>query len=117
MTKKERWIVDDAGTLIDMVTRDTFDIVEDVVDVLNDLDSENTHLKYSLGAYIVDLNNYKGKCSALEQENEQLKQVIAEDEKIISSTYDELTKLRRIKKNLVRIKTQWDWIMEAVQYD
>lgn len=50
-------------------------------------------------------------------ENEQLKQVIAEDEKLISSTYDELTKLRCIKKNLVRIKTQWDWIMEAVQYD
>lgn len=34
-TKKERWIVDDAGTLIDMVTRETYDIVEEVVDVLN----------------------------------------------------------------------------------
>ena len=71
---KQRFIIDDCGTLIDVVTRKHYDYVSDVVDVLNDLDSENTHLKYSLGAYMVDLNNYKGKCSALEQENEQLKQ-------------------------------------------
>lgn len=44
MTKKERWIVDDAGTLIDIETRDTFDIVEEVVDTLNYY--ENTCLKY-----------------------------------------------------------------------
>ena len=31
----ERFIVDDAGTLIDMVTRETFDIVEEVVGTLN----------------------------------------------------------------------------------
>lgn len=73
---KQRFIIDDCGTLIDMVTRKHYDYVSDVVDVLNDLDSENTHLKYSLGAYMVDLNNYKGKCSALEQENEQLKQLV-----------------------------------------
>ena len=44
MTKKERWIVDDAGTLIDMVTGENFDIVEEVVDTLNYY--ENTCLKY-----------------------------------------------------------------------
>ena len=70
---KQRFIIDDCGTLIDVVTRKHYDYVSDVVDVMNDLDSENTHLKYSLGAYMVDLNNYKGKCSALEQENKQLK--------------------------------------------
>lgn len=53
----------------------------------------------------------------LHDENKHLKRVIAENEKIIQSTYDELTKLRCIKKNLRRIKTQWDWIMEAIQYD
>ena len=53
----------------------------------------------------------------LSDENEQLKKVIAENEKLIQSTYDELTKLRCIKKNLGRIKVQWDWIMEAIQYD
>ena len=53
----------------------------------------------------------------LSDENEQLKKVIAENEKLIQSTYDELTKLRCIKKNLGGIKVQWDWIMEAIQYD
>ena len=43
-TEKERWVVDDAGTLIDMVTRETYDIVEEVVDVLNYY--ENTCVKY-----------------------------------------------------------------------
>lgn len=43
MTEK-RFMVDDAGTLIDMVTRETFDIVEEVVDLLNYY--ENTCLRY-----------------------------------------------------------------------
>ena len=45
MTKKEKWIVDDAGTLIDMVTGENFDIVEEVVDLLNELSDENEQLK------------------------------------------------------------------------
>jgi len=53
----------------------------------------------------------------LHEENIRLKKVIEEDEKLIQSTYDELTKLRHIKKNLGRIKSQWDYIMEAIQYD
>lgn len=53
----------------------------------------------------------------LHEENQKLTKVIEEDEKLIQSTYDELTKLRCIKKNLGRIKAQWDWIMEAIQYD
>ena len=40
----ERFIVDDAGTLIDMVTGENFDIVEEVVDILNYY--ENTCLQY-----------------------------------------------------------------------
>lgn len=36
MTKKnKRWIVDDAGSLIDTVTLEYFDIVEEIVDTLN----------------------------------------------------------------------------------
>ena len=53
----------------------------------------------------------------LYEENIKLKKIIEEDEKLIQSTYDELTKLRCIKKNLARIKSQWDWIMESIQYD
>lgn len=42
--QKKRWIVDDAGTLIDMVTREAYDIVEEVVDILNYY--ENNCLRY-----------------------------------------------------------------------
>lgn len=44
MTEKERFMIDDSGTLIDLVTRETYDIVEEVVDVLNNY--ENTVLRY-----------------------------------------------------------------------
>jgi hypothetical protein len=36
----ERFMVDDCGTLIDMHTRDTFDYVSDVCDLLNELSEE-----------------------------------------------------------------------------
>lgn len=35
MTENERYIVDDAGTLIDIQTRECYDFVEEVVDLLN----------------------------------------------------------------------------------
>ena len=48
----ERYMVDDAGTLIDKVTRDNFDTVEEVVSILNhyastleELVDENEELK------------------------------------------------------------------------
>ena len=47
MTAK-RFMVDDAGTLIDMHTRDTFDYVSDVCGLLNQLNKENKQLKKRL---------------------------------------------------------------------
>ncbi len=41
----ERFLVDDCGTLIDMVSRDTYDYVGDVCSLLNNLNSENEQLK------------------------------------------------------------------------
>lgn len=73
--------------------------------------------KHDLERLCDSLNELVTNYHDLEKENEQLKQVIAENEKLIQSTYEELTKLRCIKKNLSRIKTQWDWIMEVIQYD
>ena len=46
MTK--RFTIDDCGTLIDMTTRDTFDYVSDVVDLLNSLTEENEQLKQTI---------------------------------------------------------------------
>lgn len=46
-----KWIVDDAGTLINMVTRNHYDYVEEVVDVLNKLSEENEKLKEELESF------------------------------------------------------------------
>lgn len=53
----------------------------------------------------------------LNDENKQLHRIIIEDEKMIQSIYEELSKLRLIKKNLREIKNRWNWIMEAIEYD
>lgn len=45
MNNKNRFMMDTAGTLIDLDTLDTFDIVEEVVDLMNDLNNENKLLK------------------------------------------------------------------------
>ena len=44
----ERYIVDDAGTLIDIETRNTYDYVSEICPILNELDSENKSLKQQL---------------------------------------------------------------------
>ena len=91
--------------------------LNDIADRLNTYADENEDLKQSLSSTVRELRYGVKKVQKLAKENEQLKQVIAENEKLIQSTYDELTKLRCIKKNLSRIKNQWDWIMKAVDYD
>ena len=65
----------------------------------------------------MQLSNIEELLNDLSDENEQLKKVIAENEKLIQSTYDELTKLRCFKKNILRIKHSWDYLMEAIKYD
>lgn len=42
---KKRFMIDDAGSLIDIQTRKYYDYVSDVVDLLNELSSENEGLK------------------------------------------------------------------------
>ena len=38
----DRFIIDDAGTLIDIETRDTYDYVSEVLPLLNELENEKT---------------------------------------------------------------------------
>ena len=48
MTENKRFMMDNAGTLIDMRTREMYDIVEEVCPVLNALYDENEELKAEL---------------------------------------------------------------------
>ena len=84
--------------------------MKEIVDLLNELDEKYVD-EFSLRETL------QQELQRVENENEKLHHAIVETEKMVQSTYDELTKLRCIKKNLGRIKTQWDWIMEAIQYD
>ena len=45
MTENKRFIIDDAGTLIDIQTRNTYDYVSDVCPLLNEFNDENEQLK------------------------------------------------------------------------
>ena len=47
MTEK-RFMVDDAGTLIDMETRNMYELAYEVVDLLNELNNENTLIKTTI---------------------------------------------------------------------
>lgn len=47
----ERFMVDDAGSLIDMETRTTYDYVSDVVDLLNEQDTRIKELSNELKRY------------------------------------------------------------------
>ena len=67
MTTK-RFMVDDCGTLIDMHTRDTFDYVSDVCDLLNELHEENMMLKGEVA-------HYKLLLMSLEKEAKRISQI------------------------------------------
>ena len=68
-----------------------------LVRLLLEMKEENEQLKYSLSAHMIDLNNYKGKCSKLEEENEQLKSRISVYDKSLKSL-QEITD-RKLKEN------------------
>jgi DNA repair exonuclease SbcCD ATPase subunit len=44
----EKWLVDDAGTLINMETRNTYDYMEDIVDILNEKEERIKELENKL---------------------------------------------------------------------
>jgi chromosome segregation ATPase len=98
-------------------TNDLLDELNRLSDENEQLKSKNRGLQSELQIFKEDVTHSNLQINKLADENEQLKQAIAETEKMVQSTYDELTKLRCIKKNLGRIKTQWDWMMGAIQYD
>ena len=53
----KRFMIDDAGTLIDMHTRDTFDYVSDVCDLLNEQHETIQRLKKQLESEHIMLDN------------------------------------------------------------
>lgn len=76
----ERFIIDDAGTLIDIRTRETYDYVSDVLPILNKLNNEIIYLNEEnaklLSERINDFEQFEETvdfCEKLKKENEKLK--------------------------------------------
>ena len=69
--RNERFIVDDAGTLIDMETRNNYDYVSELLPLLNDLTNE-----IKIARTVLDMN--RGMIKELQNENYQLKKLFLE---------------------------------------
>lgn len=89
MTTK-RFMVDDAGTLIDMHTRDTFDYVSDVCDLLNEQHETIQRLKMETEELNEDAMSYQTLYEQQKQTIQRLKQNI--DELLLVNVEEELLK-------------------------
>ena len=67
----ERYIIDDAGTLIDIETRNTYDYVSEICPILNELVTENKQIRNTITEMYNNERTYIGK-STLKQLLEQI---------------------------------------------
>lgn len=113
----ERFMIDDAGTLIDMVTRNTYDYVSDVCELLNDLHKKNNELRLQLNLCSDQRNEFHraarenaNRVGKLKKENEQLKsenQRLSEQKHIdfvkdCTAIEEELSNLKCANKKLLK---------------
>ena len=56
----KQWIVDDAGTLINMETRETYDYVSDIVDELNEKEERIKELQQTIDTIAKDYEESHG---------------------------------------------------------
>lgn len=114
----ERFMVDDAGTLIDMQTRDMFDIVEEVCPLLNEQHEENIELHIQ-NDFLKDENQHM---RDLVNENEQLKQdnnalihLLENQSIIIQELHSKLLEYQ-VKEPIVLTKEDLELMDKAVSY-
>ena len=105
----ERFIVDDAGTLIDMQTRDMFDIVEEVCPLLNELSEENEQLKTFLESLREELSLADRDNTTLEKENEQLKKQLNRLYNYFEDWYSEMTSANDFSEIWDNVKEDERW--------
>ena len=94
----ERYMVDDAGTLIDKVTRDNFDTVEEVVSIMN-------HYASTLEK-LVDENE-----SLKERNKRQYNQLNELWNLIENKDWETLTEMiKQMKKDEEQLESEWGFI-------
>ena len=80
---KEKWIVDDAGTLINISTRNHYDYMEEVVDVLNKLSEENEQLRVEKEFWKGDFCNCSNYLSILSMDCHIVQEAICDLKNVI----------------------------------
>ena len=74
MTENKRFLIDDAGELIDLNNHKFIDYGDECCKLLNELHEENQELKVEYADDCNEANSMTVKISELTEENEQLKQ-------------------------------------------
>lgn len=78
-----RFIIDDCGTLIDMVTRDMYDYVSEVCPLLNNLYDENEFLKNKLVCVQKEYYDYVTVLGFLKSKGYSLHDVIEYEKRLL----------------------------------
>ena len=78
MTENKRFLIDDAGELIDLKNHKFIDYGDECCKLLNELSDENKKLKMFLKAFDEELSLANRDYYTLEEENKQLKSTIAQ---------------------------------------
>ena len=74
MTENKRFLIDDAGELIDLNNHKFIDYGDECCKLLNELNDENKKLKMFLKAVNEELDLANRDCDILEEEYDELKQ-------------------------------------------
>ena len=102
----ERFMVDDAGTLIDTHTRNTYDYVSEVCSLLNKYDEENEQLKKDIKisdeseTYSIETNLYlSDEIAKLKKENKELQ--VALNNRCVCKELDDIYKENEQLKSFI----------------
>ena len=105
----ERFMIDDAGTLIDMQTRNTYDYVSDVCGLLNELTEEKEQLKHDATVLICSNQEYRKENEQLKEENKELKENNEFAKLLVNHRGEMVTFANALIQDLDDEKTQEMW--------
>ena len=96
-----RYMVDDAGTLIDIQTRDTYDIFEEFIDVLNNLVRENEILKKRIEVFELNDNITDLECEVAKLTTKQKNVLVAIQELEENIYFDKKQGIKKYPSHMV----------------
>ena len=106
MTENKRFLIDDAGELIDLNNHKFIDYGDECCKLLNELSDENEQLKRSVQYWYDEhkriVNNYIDKIKEVEEGNEQLKQGLNDDLELIGQLQEENKELKQRNTELIK---------------